>query len=272
MRVRHLLIYSLCLISIQSLSSSVQGEEIRWQTNLKQAARQAQAEEKSMLIQIGASWCGFCHKMERETYKDPKVIKHVNSCFIPILVDADQSAELVEAIGVSGLPTTVIITPKLKIIKKISGYVAANEMQGHLNNICVAKHEQPAQVRRGGPIQKISRKQIAPKFAFKSICLVSMLDEQTLVEGNQKYYSEHKGRNVCFSSANHKKQFDSNPDRYWPAFEGRCRVSRMETNQAVEGTPQAGGVYREKLVFFASIENRDRFSSNPSMYILQPLK
>ena len=270
MRVRYCLIFSLCLISIQSLSSPVQGEGIRWQTNLKQAARQAQAEEKSMLLQIGASWCGFCHKMEKETYKDPKVVKHVNSCFIPIQVDADVSTELVEAIGVSGLPTTVIITPQLKILKKISGYVAAHEMEGHLNNICVAKHEQPAKARSGRVIQKISRKQITPEFSFKSICLVSMLDEQMLVEGNPKIYSEYKGRKVCFSSAYHKKQFDSDPDRYWPALEGNCRVSQLEKNQAVEGNPIAGGVYREKLVFFASAENRDRFTSNPSMYILQP--
>jgi len=270
MRIRHCLVLSLCLISIPSLSQTVQGEEIKWQTNLKQAAQQARTEEKAMLIQIGASWCGFCHKMEKETYKDPKVIKHVNSCFIPIQVDADENPALVEAIGVSGLPTTVIITPQLKIVKKISGYVAAHEMEGHLNKICVAKHEQRAPVRTSQAIQKISRKQVAPEFAFKGICLVSMLDDQLLVEGESKYHSAHNGRKVCFSSAKNKRQFDINPDRYWPAFEGKCRVSLMEKKQAIEGNPQAGGVYREKLVFFTSAENRERFSSNPSMYVLQP--
>ena len=97
-----------------------------------------------------------------------------------------------------------------------------------------------------------------------------MLDDQLFVKGEPKFYSEYKGRKVCFYSTYHKKQFDSNPDRYWPAFEGNCRVSRLEKNQAVEGNPIAGGVYREKLVFFASAENRDRFTSNPSMYVLQP--
>ena len=97
-----------------------------------------------------------------------------------------------------------------------------------------------------------------------------MLDDQLLVKGESKFHSEYNGRKVCFSSAGHKKQFDSDPERYWPAFGGNCRVSRMEKKQAVEGNPQSGGVYREKLVFFTSAENRDRFSSNPSMYILQP--
>ncbi|WP_299467999.1 DUF255 domain-containing protein [uncultured Gimesia sp.] len=270
MRAQNLLVLSLSLIFITSLSRHVQGEEIKWQTDLKQAAQQARTEEKAMLIQIGASWCGFCHKMEKETYRDPKVIRHVNSCFIPIRVDADQHAELVEAIGISGLPTTAIITPQLKIVKKISGYVAAQEMEGHLNKICLVKHEQVVPDRSNRSIQKISQKQLAPEFAFKGVCLVSMLDDQQLVEGVPAFSSEYKGRKVCFISAEHKKQFDSNPDRYWPAFEGNCRVSQLEQNQSVEGDPHAGGVYREKLVFFSSADERDRFSSNPSQYVLQP--
>tara|TARA_R110002095_G_scaffold181588_3_gene158879 strand:+ start:148 stop:960 length:813 start_codon:yes stop_codon:yes gene_type:complete len=269
MRVHNLLILSLSLIFIPSLSLLAQGEEIKWQTDLKRAAQQARAEDKAMLIQIGATWCGYCHKMERETYQDPKVIKHVNSCFIPIRVDADQHAELVEAIGVSGLPTTAIITPQLKIVKKISGYVPAQEMEGHLSKICLVNHEQGAPVRPKPSIQKMSQKQIAPEFAFRGVCLVSMLDEQELVEGLPAFSSEYHGRKVCFISAQHKKQFESNPDRYWPAFEGNCRVSQLEKNQPVEGDPHAGGVYREKLVFFSSAEERDRFSSNPTQYLLQ---
>lgn len=270
MRAKHYLVFSLSLIFIQSLSPCVQGEEIKWQTDLKRAAQQARTEEKAMLIQIGASWCGFCHKMEKETYQNPKVIKHVNSCFIPIHVDADQNAELVEAIGVSGLPTTVIITPQLKIVKKISGYVAAREMEGHLSKICLANHEQEAPVRSPQPIRKMSQKKSAPEFAFKGICLVSMLDDQLLVEGTPDFSSEYKGLKVCFASAQHKRKFESNPDHYWPAFEGICRVSQLEKNQAIEGNPHTGGVYREKLVFFSSADERDRFSSNPSQYALQP--
>ncbi|MCA9015458.1 MAG: hypothetical protein KDA77_09040, partial [Planctomycetaceae bacterium] len=67
----------------------------------------------------------------------------------------------------------------------------------------------------------------------------------------------------------HKQKFDANPIRYWPAFEGHCRVSQLDLNQSVEGDPHAGGVYREKLVFFSSDAERDRFSSNPSYYLLQ---
>lgn len=269
MRAKHYLVFSLSLILIQSVSSPVQAEEINWRTNLKQAAQQARAEDKAMLIQIGASWCGFCHKMEKETYQDPKVIRHVNSCFIPIRIDADQNAALVEAIGVAGLPTTAIITPQLKIVKKISGYVAAPEMQGHLNKICLANHEQEAPPRAKQPIKKISQHKVTPEFAFKGICLVSMLDDQLLVEGEPKFTSEYKGRKVCFATLEHKQKFDTDPDRYWPAFEGHCRVSELDQNQSIEGDPHAGGVYREKLVFFSSPSERDQFSTNPAHYLLQ---
>lgn len=268
MRAQYMLILSLGLFFLPSFSQRIQGEEIKWQTNLKQAAQQARTQEKAMLIQIGASWCGFCHKMEKETYRNQGVVKHVNSCFIPVSVDADKNEELVEAIGVSGLPTTVIITPQLKIVKKISGYVAAQEMEGHLNKICLVKHEPTVQTRSRQKIQKMSQQQVKAQFAFKNICLVSMLDEQLLFEGTPQFSSTYKGRKVCFVSAKHKKKFESNPDRYWPAFEGKCRVSQLEKNHAVDGDPHAGGVYRERLVFFHTETERDRFSANPAQYIL----
>ncbi|QDT29841.1 thiol:disulfide interchange protein precursor [Gimesia panareensis] len=270
MRARHFLVLSLSFVFIQALSPALKADEIKWQTDLKQAALQARAQEKAMLIQIGASWCGFCHKMDKETFQDQKVIHHINSCFIPLRVDADKSPEFVEAIGVAGLPTTVIITPELKIVKKLSGYVAAREMQGHLKKICLVNHEQAAPAAtRTAAIKKMSQKEVEPEFAFKNVCLVSMLDDQELVEGNPKYISEFKGRKLCFASREHKQKFDANPMHYWPAFDGQCRVSQLERNQTVEGDPYAGGVYRERLVFFTSEAERERFSSNPSYYLAQ---
>lgn len=269
MRAKYCLLFTLSLLFTHTLFSNAQGEEIHWRTDLKEAARQARAENKAMLVQIGASWCGFCHKMEKETYQNPKVIKHVNACFIPILVDADQNAALVEAVGVNGLPTTAIITPQLKIVKKISGYVDAPEMEGHLNKICLATHEQAAPAGSKQPIKKMSQKKETPQFAFKGICLVSMLDDQLLEQGTAEFTSEYQGRKLCFVSQEHKQKFDANPERYWPAFGGTCRVSQKDQNRAVEGDPHAGGVYREKLVFFSSEAERDRFSSNPSFYLMQ---
>ncbi len=270
MRARYLFVLSLSFLFIQTFSSAVKADDIRWQTELKQAALQARTQEKAMLIQIGASWCGYCHKMDKETFQDQKVIKHVNSCFIPVRVDADKNPEFVEAIGVAGLPTTVIITPELKIVKKLSGYVAAREMQGHLKKICLVNHEQAGPTAtRTAAIKKMSQKEETPEFAFKSVCLVSMLDEQQLVEGSPEFISEFKGRKLCFTSQEHKQKFDANPLNYWPAFDGQCRVSQRDQNRTVEGNPYAGGVYRGHLVFFSSEAERERFTSNPSFYLEQ---
>ncbi|MEQ8854665.1 DUF255 domain-containing protein [Gimesia sp.] len=268
MRARNLLVLTLSFVFLQSFTPALRADEISWQTNLKQAALQARAQEKSMFIQIGASWCGYCHKMDKETFKDQKVIKHINSCFIPLRVDADENPEFVEAIGVAGLPTTVIISPELKVVKKLSGYVAARDMSGHLQKICLVNHEQAAPAKaQTAEIKKMSQKEVAPEFAFKGVCLVSMLDDQELREGSAQFTSEFKGRKLCFASREHKQKFDASPMEYWPAFDGQCRVSKLERNQSVEGDPYAGGVYRERLVFFSSDAERERFTSNPSYYL-----
>lgn len=116
--------------------------KITWGTNLRKAAATSKTTKRPLLIKVTASWCGYCQKMKKTTYADDTVVKHVNACFIPVIVDADKHEELVQSLHVEALPTTVIISPDMKILKKIEGYKNAKELNTDLNKVC--KHKQPA--------------------------------------------------------------------------------------------------------------------------------
>src|SRR5690606_22480607 len=65
--------------------------------------------------------------------------------FVPVEVDADKNPRLVEAVGVEGLPTTVIVSPELRVLKKITGYHPPHELNKQLETICPASYEVPAE-------------------------------------------------------------------------------------------------------------------------------
>ena len=48
--------------------------KLKWHKSLKAAHKLAIETDKPMLIVFGASWCHFCHKLERETLADKRMV------------------------------------------------------------------------------------------------------------------------------------------------------------------------------------------------------
>ena len=48
-------------------------QPIDWNEWGEQAFAKARAEEKPILLDIGAVWCHWCHVMDRESYEDPEI-------------------------------------------------------------------------------------------------------------------------------------------------------------------------------------------------------
>jgi uncharacterized protein YyaL (SSP411 family) len=79
----------------------------------------AQAEDKPILLDIGAVWCHWCHVMDGESYEDPAVAELVNGEFVCIKVDRDERPDVdaryqraVQALaGQGGWPLTAFLTP-----------------------------------------------------------------------------------------------------------------------------------------------------------------
>lgn len=69
--------------------------EIQWMS-WSEAIAQMEADQKpkKIMVDLYTSWCGYCVKMDRETFKDPLVIKYINEHFYPVKFDAEQRKSL----------------------------------------------------------------------------------------------------------------------------------------------------------------------------------
>jgi uncharacterized protein YyaL (SSP411 family) len=91
-------------------------ESIAWLPWGEEAFARAAAEQRLILLRIGASWCASCAKMEREADVDPGVVAAVKNHFVPIAVDAEWRPDIDERYNLGGWPTNAFLTPRGELI------------------------------------------------------------------------------------------------------------------------------------------------------------
>ena len=69
-------------------------QPIDWHEWNDQAFARAKAEDKPILLDIGAVWCHWCHVIDRESYENPAIAKIINDNFIAIKVDRDERPDV----------------------------------------------------------------------------------------------------------------------------------------------------------------------------------
>jgi hypothetical protein len=105
--------------SASSYLRSARHQPVQWSPWSEEAFARAQAEDKPILLDIGAVWCHWCHVMDRESYEDPEIAGLINQHFIAMKVDRDERPDVdaryqaaVQAIsGQGGWPLTAFLTP-----------------------------------------------------------------------------------------------------------------------------------------------------------------
>jgi uncharacterized protein YyaL (SSP411 family) len=98
---------------------SARHQPVRWHAWGDAAFARAQAEDKPVLLDIGAVWCHWCHVMDRESYEDAEIAALINDLFVAVKVDRDERPDVdaryqaaVSAIsGQGGWPLTAFLTP-----------------------------------------------------------------------------------------------------------------------------------------------------------------
>ncbi|XYI01280.1 thioredoxin domain-containing protein [Sorangium sp. So ce1128] len=92
---------------------------VEWYPWGAEALDLARREDRPILLSIGYAACHWCHVMERESFEDEAIARHMNELFVNIKVDREERPDLdhiyqlvVQLMGRSGgWPLTVFLTP-----------------------------------------------------------------------------------------------------------------------------------------------------------------
>jgi uncharacterized protein YyaL (SSP411 family) len=64
-------------------------DPVNWQPWGPQPLEQARREDKLILLSSGYFSCHWCHVMQRESFRDPKIARLLNKAYIPVKVDRE---------------------------------------------------------------------------------------------------------------------------------------------------------------------------------------
>lgn len=121
--------------------SKAQGtsKEIEW-LDYDKGLIKGKEENKHIFIDFTAKWCGWCKKLDRETFVDPKVVKMLEEHFVSIKVNGESKRKLNidgyivteqdltrREYGVRGFPALWFLKPDGEKIGPIKGYVPADK-------------------------------------------------------------------------------------------------------------------------------------------------
>lgn len=96
--------------------------------DFQQALDRARSGGQIVMVDVYTDWCGWCKKLDRETYSDRRVREALRE-FVPIKVNAEKGGRSVaEKYGVHGFPTILFVAADGRVVRKVQGYVDADEL------------------------------------------------------------------------------------------------------------------------------------------------
>ena len=109
-----------------------EGAHIAWGEDYQAALTRGKNEQKPVLVDFGASWCGACKELEQKTFSDPRVVRE-GERFIPVRIDLSpgkansEKQQLLAGYQQRGLPLVVMHKPSGEVAARVTSFMEADE-------------------------------------------------------------------------------------------------------------------------------------------------
>jgi thioredoxin-related protein len=121
----HILQITIFILTM-GLSISAEAGEVTWHDYEKGLAL-GKSDNKKIMVNFYADWCGYCTKMEKETFAAAKVADYLNANFISIRINSDKNKQLAKGYNVTGLPSTWFLAENGDRIGNRPGWITADK-------------------------------------------------------------------------------------------------------------------------------------------------
>jgi thioredoxin-related protein len=154
--------YKFCFLTAFLIISGFTNYSFSQAKTFDEALKLAKAEDKKVIVDIYTDWCGWCKKMDRDSYGSKDIKELIEDNFIFIKLDAEGSgksnykgktydgAGLAALFEASGYPTTVFLNSKGDVIEfkydkykmnNLPGYYGAKDFKKILEYIIDEKYK-----------------------------------------------------------------------------------------------------------------------------------
>ena len=143
-------LFSLVTVSYAQGESAATSPQIKW-LSFDEVEALLKTEKKKLIVDIYREGCGWCRKMEEETFQDDIIVDYINRHYYAVKMDAAQKEsitfqgetygfvnsgkhghhELAMKItqGEQGLPSVVFLDENVDVIQSFTGYQSPDDFE-----------------------------------------------------------------------------------------------------------------------------------------------
>ncbi len=140
---RHSWRIPLILLAVVFAGEAYAQQAVTWRSDLEAAKLEARQTNRLILVHYWATWCPACYRMEREVFVDPAVAAAINDKFIPVKLNFENYQVDARAMGVTILPTDVILSPGGEPLGTLPGFAEPLQYVARLTQIGMNHRPQP---------------------------------------------------------------------------------------------------------------------------------
>jgi thioredoxin-related protein len=115
-----------------AIRSDRPGGDIPWKTDFPVALKQAQQTKRPLLLSFHAPGCGWCDKMDAETFTDKKVVA-LSDRFVCVRLDSDVDGAVCARYGIFEFPTALVLDSQGRELARFPGYIPPERFAPALN-------------------------------------------------------------------------------------------------------------------------------------------
>ena len=141
-------------VGLVALASVASAGEIKWAKSLDSALATAKKTHRLVMVDFYTDWCGWCKKLDKDTFSNPVIAEILNNKYYAVKFDAEgkepvtfqgrkfvndgslgKTHQLAYALlqGKLGYPTVVFLTASSELITPVSGYKTPAQIEPMLS-------------------------------------------------------------------------------------------------------------------------------------------
>jgi thiol:disulfide interchange protein DsbD len=123
-------------------SWAMRGPGVTWKPYSEETLKEAQNQNKPVIVDFYAAWCTPCRELEDVTFRDAEVVKQAEKDFVMVKVDVTKGGNplherLLQEFGVKGVPTVVLLdlNGKERLDLRLVDYLPPDQFLGRMNEL-----------------------------------------------------------------------------------------------------------------------------------------
>lgn len=139
--MKHALNYlGLFVLLSATLSFAPKPAETHW-VDINDLPAKLKQYPRPVVVEMYATWCGWCKKMDKTTFADPEIAALVNEAVYMVKINGETTTpftflgkttngkEMVKALGIQGYPTFLLVDEGQEKIEIVEGYKTAPQLK-----------------------------------------------------------------------------------------------------------------------------------------------